>query len=153
MDISTNTDQAQQKHQQKSPILTVDIIIRYKGGIVLVNRKYPPKDWALPGGHVDYGETVEYAAIREAKEETNLDVELVKQFHVYSDPKRSPKEHKVTVVFIANGKGELKAGDDADDANVFGEGDILKLPKLCSDHNQILLDYYNDRYNGHYDDE
>jgi len=83
MDISTNTDQAQQKHQQKSPILTVDIIIRYKGGIV--------------------------AAIREAKEETNLDVELVKQFHVYSDPKRSPKEHKVTVVFIANGKGELKA--------------------------------------------
>ncbi|MEO0115069.1 MAG: NUDIX hydrolase, partial [candidate division WOR-3 bacterium] len=76
--------------QRKSPNLTVDIIIDYDGKIVLIKRKNPPFGWALPGGFVDYGETVENAAIREAKEETGLDLKELKQFHVYSDPNRDP---------------------------------------------------------------
>ncbi|MFH1440245.1 MAG: NUDIX hydrolase [Candidatus Woesearchaeota archaeon] len=128
--------------QIKTPYLAVDIIIRYKGGIVLINRKYEPFGWALPGGLVDYGESVEIAAVREAKEETNLDIRLVKQFHVYSDPKRDKRSHAVSVVFIAEGKGDLMAGDDAADARVVMENDI---PELCFDHNKILIDYYNDK--------
>ncbi|MBT4540367.1 NUDIX hydrolase [Candidatus Woesearchaeota archaeon] len=124
----------------KTPNLTVDIIIRFMGGIVLIKRKYDPIGWALPGGYVDYGETVEAAAIRETKEETNLNIQLVKQFHVYSNPKRDLKKHNVTVVFIAEGKGELKAGDDATDVEVIMENNI---PKMCFDHNQILKDYFN----------
>ncbi|MFA6889205.1 MAG: NUDIX hydrolase [Candidatus Woesearchaeota archaeon] len=131
--------------QKIAPLLTVDIIIRYKGGIVLVNRVSEPFGWAIPGGFVVFGETVEQAAMREAKEETNLDITIDKQFHVYSDPKRDPRgSHSITLVLIADGKGTLKAGDDAQEADVFSlDG---PLPKLVFDHAQILKDYVNDEY-------
>ena len=132
--------------QRIAPLLTVDIIIRYKGGIVLVNRAKEPFGWSIPGGFVDFGETVEQAAIREAKEETNLDIDIDRQFHVYSDPKRDPRgTHSVTVAIIANGKGTLKAGDDAKDAEVFSLDQ--PLPKLAFDHNKILQDYMNEDAN------
>jgi len=131
--------------QKIAPLLTVDIIIRYKGGIVLVDRAHEPFGWSIPGGFVDFGETVEQAAIREAKEETNLDIQIDRQFHVYSDPKRDPRgEQAITLVLIADGKGTLKAGDDAKDAEVFSLD--KPLPKLAFDHTQILKDYVNDEY-------
>ena len=95
----------------KNPIPTVDIIIECKSntmgnGIVLIFRKNVPKQWAIPGGFLDYGEDAENCAVREAKEETSLDVELVKQFHVYSHPSRDPRKHTITLVFIAKAEGE-----------------------------------------------
>ena len=89
---------------QKVPYLTADTIIEYAGGIVLIERKFPPLGWALPGGFVDYGEKVEVAAIREAKEETNLDLEDVKFFTLRSNPKRDKRFHIVTCVFAGKGK-------------------------------------------------
>ncbi len=131
--------------QKTAPLLTVDIIIRYKGGIILVDRAHEPFGLGIPGGFVNYGETVESAAIREAKEETNLDITIDRQFHVYSDPKRDPRGmHSVTLVIVADGKGELKAGDDAKDAEVFSLD--KPLPKLAFDHARILKDYINDEY-------
>ncbi len=85
----------------RNPALTADIIIETKEGIVLIKRKNPPYGWALPGGFVDYGESLETAAVREAAEETRLDVKLKEQFHAYSDPNRDPRQHTATVVFIA----------------------------------------------------
>lgn len=125
------------------PRLAVDIIIQYKEGIVIIERKYDPKGFAIPGGFVEYGETVEQAAIREAKEETNLDIKLVRQFHTYSDPKRDPRHHTVSVVFIAKASGDLKAGDDAKQAHIFL---LNNIPNLCFDHNQIIEDFKNNRY-------
>ena len=93
--------------EHRNPVPTVDIIIEVRGperGIVLIERKNPPFGWALPGGFVDYGETLEQAAVREAKEETSLDVTLVRQFHAYSDPDRDPRGHTITMVFIASGR-------------------------------------------------
>jgi ADP-ribose pyrophosphatase YjhB (NUDIX family) len=124
----------------KTPLLTVDIIIRYKGGIVLVERKNPPSGWALPGGFVEIGESVEDAAIREAKEETSLDVTLAEQFHVYSMPGRDPRFHTVSVVFIGNGQGVLQGKDDAKNAAVFYENNLPE--KIAFDHPQIILDYF-----------
>ena len=120
----------------------VDIIIRYKGGIVLIKRKIEGL-WALPGGHVDLDESCESAASREAKEETNLDIRFIRQFHTYSDPKRDPRNHVITTVFVAEGNGELKAGDDATDVRVCN---LDKPPKLAFDHNRILMDYHNGEY-------
>ncbi|MCE2454045.1 MAG: NUDIX hydrolase [Nitrospinae bacterium] len=100
-------------------ILTVDVIIECGSetgddGIVMIERKNPPHGWALPGGFVDYGESLEAAAVREAREETSLNVELIRQFHAYSDPGRDERQHNVTVVFIARPLGGvLKARDDA----------------------------------------
>lgn len=128
--------------QKVAPLLAVDIIIRYKGGIVLVDRAAEPFGWSIPGGFVEFGETVEQAAIREAKEETNLDIEIDHQFHVYSDPKRDPRGHSISLVIIADGKGTLKAGDDAKDAMVFSLD--KPLPKMPFDHNRILQDYMNE---------
>jgi len=131
--------------QKTCPLLTVDMIIRYKGGIVLIDRKVEPFGWAIPGGFVNFDETVEQAAIREAKEETNLNIRIIKQFHVYSDPKRDPRDtHSITIVFIAEGKGELKADDDAKDAKVFSLD--KPFPKMPFDHNKIIQDYLNDEY-------
>ncbi len=135
-------------NQRIAPLLTVDIIIRYKGGIVLINRAEEPLGWAIPGGFVDFGETVEQAAIRETKEETNLDIQFLRQMHVYSDPKRDPRgSHCITVVFVAEGRGTLKAADDAKEAEVFSLD--KPLPKLAFDHNKILQDYINEEYIEH----
>jgi ADP-ribose pyrophosphatase YjhB (NUDIX family) len=130
--------------EYRNPIPTVDIIIEYKGGIVLIKRKNEPVGWAIPGGFVDYGETLESAAVREAKEETNLDVELIRQFHTYSDPKRDPRKHTISTVFIAKGYGELKPGDDALEAGVFTEANLPE--PIVFDHKEILRDYFSRRY-------
>jgi len=116
----------------------VDIIILHQGGIVFIKRKNHPVGWALPGGFVDYGETLEHAAVREAKEETSLDVKLLSQFHTYSDPQRDPRFHTISTVFIGHGKGALEGKDDAEDAKVF---QLDKLPKLVFDHARIIEDY------------
>lgn len=132
----------------RNPIPTVDIIIevmdgRKKRGIVLIERKNPPPGWALPGGFVDYGETLEQAAVREAREETSLDVELLGQFHAYSDPGRDPRLHTVSMVFIARAEGAPKAADDARAAVVVDPRD-RNLP-LAFDHRKILDDYLDSR--------
>lgn len=128
-----------------TPSLTVDIIIRLPGGgIVLIERKNPPHGYALPGGFVDVGETVEQAAVREALEETSLAVTLVRQFHVYSDPARDPRMHTVSVVFEATAEGEPAAESDAKAVLV---ADPTALPQpLCFDHERILNDYLSGRY-------
>jgi len=128
----------------RNPGVTVDIIIEIDGGIVLIERKNPPYGWALPGGFVDYGESLETAAIREAKEETSLDVRLIEQFHSYSAPDRDPRHHTVSTVFIAHGKGRLEAADDAKNAAVFHRN-TLPSP-LVFDHGRIVDDYF--RYVG-----
>jgi len=126
------------------PALTVDIIIEMDGGIVLIERRNPPPGWAIPGGFVEAGETVEAAARREAHEETGLEVELVRQFHVYSDPSRDPRSHTVAVVFIARSGGTLQAGSDAAAARVFAEADLPA--EIAFDHPTILADYFAGRY-------
>ncbi len=125
----------------RSPVLTVDIIIEIKNrGIVLIERKNPPPGWALPGGFVDYGETLEEAAYREAREETGLQVEDLKQFRAYSDPKRDPRQHTVTQVFLAKAFGVPVGRDDARRAEIFT---AAALPEpLAFDHAQILKDYF-----------
>lgn len=128
----------------RNPIPTVDIIIEYEGNIVLIKRKNPPEGWALPGGFVDYGETLESAAVREAKEETGLDVELLRQFHTYSDPKRDPRHHTITTVFIARAKGKATAGDDAKEIGIFNKDTLPE--QIAFDHRDILNDYFTGRY-------
>lgn len=132
------------KIDRRNPIPTVDIIIRYKNGIILIKRKNPPEGWALPGGFVDYGETLEHAAIREAKEETGLDVKLIRQFHTYSTPDRDPRFHTISTVFIATAKGKAKAGDDAKDIGIFKKEELPD--NIAFDHRKILDDYFSRRY-------
>ena len=128
----------------KNPLLSVDVIIETGGGIVLIDRKNPPFGWAIPGGFVDYGETIEDAVRREAKEETDLDIDNVRQFHTYSDPTRDPRHHTVTVMFIATASGTPKAGDDAGQAEIFTRE---TLPEdIAFDHRQILEDYFSGKY-------
>ena len=127
----------------RNPAPTVDIIIEMRDRphrpIVLIERRYPPHGWAIPGGFVDYGESVEAAALREAHEETCLHVDLLEQFHVYSDPERDPRKHTLSVVFLAEAIGQPQAADDAQNLDLF---DLWQLPSpLCFDHPTILQDY------------
>ena len=119
---------------------TVDVIIEVEEGIVLIKRKNPPYGWALPGGFVDYGESLEEAALREAKEETTLDVELLSQLGAYSDPARDPRQHTISVVFIARASGKPRAADDAAEVRVFGRSSLPE--ELAFDHGKILQDYF-----------
>jgi 8-oxo-dGTP diphosphatase len=128
----------------RNPIPTVDIIIENRGGIILIKRKNLPEGWALPGGFVDYGESLESAALREAKEETGLDIELIRQFHTYSDPKRDSRHHTITTVYIAEAKGIATAGDDAKETGIFRREAIPE--KIAFDHKEILNDYFTGRY-------
>lgn len=123
----------------RNPAPTVDIIIQIDQGVCLIKRGNPPFGWALPGGFVDYGETLEQAAYREAKEETGLDLVGLRQFHSYSDPSRDPRQHTISTVFIASANGLPVAGDDAAHAAIFHQD---ALPPLAFDHARILADYF-----------
>ena len=134
----------------RNPAPTVDIIIelidRPERPIVLIERKNEPFGWAIPGGFVDYGESIETAAIREAEEEVSLRVELIEQFYVYSDPARDPRQHTLAMVFIATTKGEPVAADDAKNIGVFHQRDLPL--NLCFDHDCIMHDYWHYRNYG-----
>jgi len=132
---------------KRNPVPTVDIIIemKHQDGIILIERRNPPFGWALPGGFVDYGESLEKAAIREALEETSLEVQLIKQFHTYSDPKRDPRLHTITTVFIASASGIPKAADDAINLAIFQEHDLPDT--IVFDHPLIIKNYFQYKQN------
>src|SRR3974377_1392417 len=124
----------------RNPLPAVDIIIECQDqGLVLIERQNPPLGWALPGGFVEYGESLEEAAVREAREETGLEGKLLGQFPPYSDPKRDPRQHIITTVFLARGKGLPKAASDAKSLAIFPVDELP--PNLAFDHHQILQDY------------
>lgn len=125
--------------QYRNPFPTVDIIIELDNSIVLIKRKNPPHGWALPGGFVDYGESLEAAAIREAQEETGLAIQNLHLLGCYSDPARDERMHTITTVFIAQATGTPQAADDAAELALFSP-DRLPSP-LCFDHAGILADY------------
>jgi O-acetyl-ADP-ribose deacetylase (regulator of RNase III)/ADP-ribose pyrophosphatase YjhB (NUDIX family) len=142
-------------HLGQGPYITVDVIIELSAngrdlaklkdfggakGIVVIERSNPPYGLALPGGFVDYGETLEQAVVREAKEETNLELENLKQFHTYSDPNRDPRFHTISTVFIATGKGNPRSGDDARGLKVIPRQDLLKFD-YAFDHKKVIEDY------------
>jgi 8-oxo-dGTP diphosphatase len=132
---------------RRSPSLAVDIIIFFDNKLILIRReKEPFKDrFAIPGGFVEYGETVDNAALREAKEETGLEVKELTLFGVYSNPDRDPRGHTISIVFYGVGKGIPKAGDDAKDLFLFG---LEEIPaNLAFDHNMILQDFL-EKYKG-----
>jgi len=129
--------------EEKFPRITVDVVVSDGTKVVLIKRGNDPfKDmWALPGGFIEYGETVEKAALREVKEETGLDVQLEGLLGVYSNPDRDPRGHTISIVFFATKKkGKLKAGSDASDAMeaLLSKTDGLKL---AFDHAVILEDF------------
>ncbi|NEO45176.1 MAG: NUDIX hydrolase [Moorea sp. SIO4A3] len=136
--------------QYRNPAPTVDIIIelidRPHRPIILIERQNPPLGWAIPGGFVDYGESVETAAVREAKEEISLEVQLIEQFQVYSDPSRDARKHTISIVFLATATGVPKAADDAKNFGIFNPWEVPS--NLCFDHNKILQDYWNYRHYG-----
>ena len=134
----------------RNPSPTVDIIIelvdRPHRPIVLIERKNEPFGLAIPGGFVDYGESVETAAKREALEETLLHTELVEQFCVYSDPDRDRRKHTLSIVFIATATGEPKAADDAKGIKIIQPWETPTT--LCFDHGRIMKDYWTYRHHG-----
>ena len=125
-----------------TPLLTVDIIIemidRPGRPIVLIERKYPPPGWALPGGFVDVGESLETAAVREAREETSLDITLKLLLGNYSDPARDFRGHTASAVYVAEAQGEPCAADDARHLALY---DPHETPLLAFDHDRIMKDY------------
>lgn len=125
--------------EPRNPFPTVDIIIEIGSRIVLIERRNSPAGWALPGGFVDYGESYEAAAAREALEETGITVRDLRQFRTYSEPGRDPRFHTASTVFIATGEGRPVAGDDAGKAGLYGRDN---LPQLAFDHARILADYF-----------
>jgi ADP-ribose pyrophosphatase YjhB (NUDIX family) len=141
------------RREYRNPVPTVDIIIEIDEGkgkgtggkrIVLIQRKNPPYGWAIPGGFVDYGESLEEAAVREAFEETSLHVEIIRQFHTYSDPGRDPRRHTISTVFIAGASGTPKAADDAQRVELFRTNGLPD--DLAFDHAKILDDYRKRKY-------
>jgi len=133
----------------QNPTPTVDIVIHChtpqgEEGLILILRKNEPRKWAIPGGYVDYGESVEEAAAREAWEETSLKVRLVRQFHCYSDPRRDHRQHNISIVFLAEAEGTPHAADDASEIGLFNEETIPE--DLAFDHRQILEDYFQGKY-------
>ena len=132
-----------------TPLLTVDIVIEMLDQpgqpIVLIEREHPPYGWALPGGFVDVGERLEQAAIREAREETSLSVQLIALLGCYSDPTRDERGHTVSAVYVATTSGVARARDDAKNLGFFSAGDY---PELAFDHAQIIEDYLQYRRTG-----
>lgn len=126
----------------KNPVPTVDIIIEIGEKIVLIERKNEPFGWALPGGFVDYGESFEDAAQREAFEETGLHIDNMRQFRTYSNPSRDARLHTASTVFTATATGTPQGGDDAHQAVLF---DKKNLPELAFDHGQIIADFLQSR--------
>lgn len=136
----------EKRRDLRNPLPTVDVIIELENGIALIERKNPPYGWAIPGGFVDVGETLEEAAAREAFEETSLKVRLKTQLHAYSAPERDPRFHTVSVVFVAEARGVPAAMDDAKGIGIFTE---KNLPEpLAFDHAQILRDYFRWKRDG-----
>ena len=134
------------KEKLRNPLLTVDIIVEISGCIVLIERKNIPHGWAIPGGFVDYGESIEAAALREAKEEISLDVVLIEQFYTYSNPNRDARHHTVSTVFIGTADGIPRGADDAKIARLFRESDLPQ--PIVFDHKQILSDYFKFKKTG-----
>ena len=130
----------------RNPLPTADVIIEVGDRIVLVRRRNPPEGWAIPGGFVDVGETVEAAAVREAREETGLAVTLTLLLGVYSDPSRDPRFHTVSTVYVGRADGEPSGADDAAEARLFAEGDLPS--PIAFDHAAILADYFRYRRTG-----
>ncbi|MDH4210552.1 MAG: NUDIX hydrolase [candidate division WOR-3 bacterium] len=130
--------------EHRNPVPTVDIIIEITRRIVLIARKNPPYGWALPGGFIDYGESAEDAARREAKEETGLELTGLRQFHCYSNPKRDPRHHTISVVFVAQATGQPMAGDDAAHLGLFDQNTLPE--EIAFDHRRILEDYFEKKY-------
>lgn len=131
---------------QRNPLPTADVIIEVGDRVVLVRRRNPPEGWAIPGGFVEAGETVEAAAVREAGEETGLAVTLTLLLGVYSDPSRDPRFHTVSTVYVGRANGTPLGGDDAAEAGLFSEGD-LPFP-IAFDHGKILADYFRYKRTG-----
>lgn len=135
------------QRENLGPFLAADMIIELgEGRIVLIERRNPPYGWAIPGGFVDRGESLEEAAIREAKEETGLDVALEEFLYTYSAPTRDPRQHTVTAVFIGSAEGIPVADDDAKDARIVTEHSLPD--NLAFDHPEVLADYFEFRRSG-----
>ncbi len=130
----------QVSERYRNPVPAVDIIIELEDqGLILIERQKPPYGWALPGGFVEYGESLEDAAVREAKEEIGLEVRLLGQFHTYSAPDRDPRQHVITTVFVAQGQGVPHAASDALALAIFPPENLPR--DLAFDHDRILQDY------------
>lgn len=125
--------------QYRNPFPTVDIIIELDSGIILIERRNEPFGWALPGGFVDYGESLEDAAIREAREETSLEITDLRLLGCYSNPSRDTRMHTISTVYIAKGVGTPYPADDAINLKIYRLDSIPK--ELCFDHAAIIADY------------
>lgn len=140
--------------RSEGPSLAVDVIVRIDRRILLIERRNEPTGWAIPGGFVEKGETVETAARREIREELSVELEELRRWKVFSDPERDPREHVVSVCFKARGTGQPRAGTDAANARAFSSH--KPWPELVFDHRTILEDYVTSEsipYLNHREDE